>query len=429
MACLCVLFFHVNVAAQDNHIWHLYQKFSSLLGALALAGRSGVILFFLLSGFLLFLPYAKALLFDSPWPSLWQFYLRRTFRIVPAYYVALALMIFLFHPEYLQADYLHKLWLFLTFRMDFPITFESINGPFWTLAVEFQFYILLPLLTWIFGLVVRRGKVGWRVAKLTLCLVGMAAWGVLSLYWSRVWSPQGTLHAFISPSLAEAVNPYIVGGGGKYLETFAFGMLICMLYTYVQHTPQENHWDKALQKLSIPLFLAGMAILSFMAYWNLYYWDQGRTFHFFGRYHTLMLTSWSEWQGLCYAIGFGLCMLALLYGPAWLKRPFEWSPLRWIGLISFSLYMWHDPLIYLFVRVVIIPLHQQVTNLIVLYSLVWVWVLLAIIPFSCASYLLVEKPGVRLGEKLRRKLIKPLPEQRTMPVPAVPVPEHQPAPR
>src|SRR5258708_3372708 len=81
IACLSVLLFHINVAARDFHIWSPIHEFGSLGGAAAFYGQSGVILFFVLSGFLLFLPYAKALLFDSPWPSFWQFYLRRLFRI------------------------------------------------------------------------------------------------------------------------------------------------------------------------------------------------------------------------------------------------------------------------------------------------------------------------------------------------------------
>ena len=53
------------------------------VASVAYYGESGVIFFFLLSSFLLFLPYAKALLFEDPWPSLRRFYLRRIFRILP----------------------------------------------------------------------------------------------------------------------------------------------------------------------------------------------------------------------------------------------------------------------------------------------------------------------------------------------------------
>jgi peptidoglycan/LPS O-acetylase OafA/YrhL len=42
----------------------------------------------------------------------------------------------------------------------------------------------------------------------------------------------------------------------------------------------------------------------------------------------------------------------------------------------------------------------QAWNYALAFSLYWVWALLVVIPFSALSYLLVEKPGVTLGEKL-----------------------------
>src|SRR5579875_2484008 len=47
-------------------------------------GNTGVQLFFVLSGFLLFMPYAKALLLGRPLPSILRFYQRRALRILPA---------------------------------------------------------------------------------------------------------------------------------------------------------------------------------------------------------------------------------------------------------------------------------------------------------------------------------------------------------
>src|SRR5437763_6263892 len=86
IACLTVLTFHISLMARDTHILKLLEPYHS---AVVLAGGSGVTLFFVLSGFLLFLPYAKALLSSSTWPSAQLFYIRRIFRIVPAYYTSL----------------------------------------------------------------------------------------------------------------------------------------------------------------------------------------------------------------------------------------------------------------------------------------------------------------------------------------------------
>jgi len=194
IACLSVLFFHINFYARETNIWRPIHDFGSVVGALALAGQSGVTLFFVLSGFLLFMPYAKSLLFQAPWPSLRLFYLRRGFRIIPAYYVTLFLMIVLFHQEYLKPQHLKDIWLFLTFFMDSPSTFQQIDGPFWTLAVEAQFYMLLPLLALGIGLIVRHGSMAWRTISITLCLFALVAWGLLSRYWGHYyqWNPTQT---------------------------------------------------------------------------------------------------------------------------------------------------------------------------------------------------------------------------------------------
>src|SRR5215470_6644912 len=57
--------------------------------------QTGVHLFFVLSGFLLFMPYARALVLGRPLPSARQFYRRRALRILPAYYVCLAILVLL----------------------------------------------------------------------------------------------------------------------------------------------------------------------------------------------------------------------------------------------------------------------------------------------------------------------------------------------
>lgn len=411
IACLSVLMFHVNFSLSTNHIWlPPVSGIQTLVNAIAIYGQCGVVLFFVLSGFLLFLPYAKALLFDGTWPSLRQFYLRRIFRIIPAYYVALFFMVLLFNREYFQMNHWHDLWLFLTLRQDFPATYQALDGPFWTLAVEFQFYLLLPLIAWIMGLVVRRGKAGWRLMKLTCCLSVMIAWGLFSLYWGNyVWGAGKTLFPFLPNSIVNTVMPYIYGGGGKSLEVFAVGMLLCMLYIFLQNAPEAKHWNEKLRVFSIPFFLMGLAILSFMTLWHFYMWYFNYTLHFFDPYRNLLIPAWNEWQGIFYALGFGMCIFALLNGPSWLKRPFEWAPLRWIGFISFSLYMWHDPLIEFFTATILVPLHQALPthSTLLLIGLLWAWVIVVVIPISLASYLWIEKPGIHLGEKLRSKLIKP----------------------
>ncbi|WP_322480936.1 acyltransferase, partial [Thermogemmatispora sp.] len=156
LACLAVLVFHVNWTTYHQHLWQpLHQP---LVSSFLLVGSTGVTLFFILSGFLLFLPYVGALLSEErPWPSVRRFYLRRALRIWPAYYVSLFILITLWQPQYWQPAHWRELLLFVTFFMDStPETFRKINGPYWTLAIEWQFYLLLPLLSLGIFLLLRR---------------------------------------------------------------------------------------------------------------------------------------------------------------------------------------------------------------------------------------------------------------------------------
>src|SRR5215469_17085949 len=102
IACLMVIWFHIYRIPRDLHIWNTQPSDHLLLNSFLYFGRYGVTLFFVLSGFLLFMPFAKALLFEKTWPSTRQFYVRRVFRIVPAYYLSLMLMVLIFQRQYLQ---------------------------------------------------------------------------------------------------------------------------------------------------------------------------------------------------------------------------------------------------------------------------------------------------------------------------------------
>lgn len=110
IAALLVVTLHINEIAGVP--WDVNQN--PIATAFAFFGRTGVVLFFVLSGFLLFMPYARALLFQEAWPSARTFYLRRIFRIWPGYYFTLAAMILLFSHKYLQPAYWPQLGLFLT---------------------------------------------------------------------------------------------------------------------------------------------------------------------------------------------------------------------------------------------------------------------------------------------------------------------------
>jgi peptidoglycan/LPS O-acetylase OafA/YrhL len=160
------------------------------------------------------------------------------------------------------------------------------------------------------------------------------------------------------------------------------------------------------------MFLAGLLILGLLSALHLYYisinpYDYQKyyaVFTFLDPYTRLFSQIWQQWQSIAYALCYGLCMHALLYGSSRLKRPFEWPVLRWIGLISFSLYMWHLPFILLYMNV-LLPQFQG-WGAMIKYTGLMAWILFIIFPISLTLYRWIEMPGMRLGEMLIQQLEK-----------------------
>ncbi|HEX5546708.1 MAG TPA: acyltransferase family protein, partial [Ktedonobacterales bacterium] len=160
LAALSIVLFHVMLFLQleytplsqaINHTWYYLS--------------TGVHLFFVLSGFLLFLPYARAMLDGQRLPSTRRFYRRRALRILPAYWVCLAIMValkfYVRHVPFSLGDVTAHIFLI---HDSFPQFNRDYDGPFWTLAVEAQFYLLLPLLALVVSWVCGSRRSPWRIA-------------------------------------------------------------------------------------------------------------------------------------------------------------------------------------------------------------------------------------------------------------------------
>ena len=393
IACLIVIAYHISLITRDLRIWHPGSAQHQVLTSLLLSGFSGVTLFFVLSGFLLFLPYARALLYNETWPSIRQFYLRRALRIIPAYYAALLLLLLfpVLQPQPIPSLSAWNVGLFLSFLMDSTkATFEQINGPFWTLAVEWQFYMLLPVLTLGMRIFTRRlASAQKRFRAVSGCLLLLIVWGV---GW-RVWGLRASAQLALSNTPGAHIKSILLvlfyGSKGKFLEDFAVGMLICLAYVYAQRVSG----DRLAQWLGQTCFwFWGIGI------WLLFYTATSWPWSLFQHFPALVHDSLVE---LLYACGYGLCILAILFNRAILQRCFSWSPLRSLGQISFSLYMWHLPLLVLLMN----SLEHRFTggNPCAIYILQWVYVGLVIIPFCANFYRLFEKPGMLLADSMRKK--------------------------
>ena len=329
VAALSIVLFHAMLFLQLE-----YQPWSQAINHGWYYLSTGVHLFFVLSGFLLFLPYVRALLDGERLPSARRFYRRRALRILPAYLVCLAAMValtyivrqcpFSFGDVATHAVLIHDA---------FPQYNRDYDGPFWTMAVEAQFYVLMPLMALVVAWVCRASRSPWRIAGGILLLIA----GALTV---RLIDTQ--LMASIPPNSGFADSPQgifvlaTMGMQGKYLEVFAVGMFCALLY--VLTIERRMLPARRVRQLGL-LMLAGALICMAIAIPNV---DMAG----------LMVSPGAQWgvdvigYPLLVGLGFGGLMLAILWGGRWIRIPFEFAPMRMVGLFSYSLYLWHLPIIH-----------------------------------------------------------------------------------
>jgi peptidoglycan/LPS O-acetylase OafA/YrhL len=137
-------------------------------GTLRWSGWMGVDLFFALSGFLIGAQLLQPLARGEPLHA-GRFYLRRAFRILPAYAVVLAL--YLAWPAFRETPPMRPAWQFLTFTMNlWPApTGQRAFSHAWSLCVEEHFYLLCPLLAWALA---RRASLRAVVAVASVLVLG-----------------------------------------------------------------------------------------------------------------------------------------------------------------------------------------------------------------------------------------------------------------
>lgn len=196
------------------------------------SGYMFVDLMLMLSGFLLML---GALSSRSQRPR--DFYIARAARILPSYWLCMAIMLFAFAlPENLYGSAKH-LWTDLLSHLSFThnlfdqsYRFTHLNGALWTLAVEVQFYLIFPLLAKAF----QRRPAGVYCAMTALGVIARIAMAVciedLTIYLNRL---------------------------SAMLDVYANGMLAAWIYHRLCRRPQSarSAW------LNTALAIAALALI------------------------------------------------------------------------------------------------------------------------------------------------------------------------
>ena len=162
-------------------VLHHYTLFVSndddTFGWVGRIGWAGVDLFFALSGYLIGNQIFKALKTDGGL-SLKAFYARRLLRTLPNYLVVLA--IYFMWPAWGENAALAPAWRYLSFTQNLGLAPGTAFSHSWSLAIEEQFYLLLPALA-LLGIALRlRIGAGWIFIA---CVIGAGM-----LVRARLWS-------------------------------------------------------------------------------------------------------------------------------------------------------------------------------------------------------------------------------------------------
>lgn len=296
LAILLVFLYHLALFSG----WQATAPLDRALSGLMLHGWIGVDLFFVLSGFLI-----TGILLDSRGEPGWlrRFYLRRIFRIVPAYYAALVVQLVVLaiagEPGRARIGWTAT-WLtnHLLSREGWDALVTTLHH-FWSLAVEEQYYILWPLLV---GLIAVR-----RLRWLALLLIVAACV-------SRVVLVQrGAL-----------VGSYVLLPAR--MDGLAVGGLLAMMVR------GGTGAAGTARSLRLPALFAAL-LLVLLAAWR------GRLAYGDPFMLALGLSALALVAGavMLYAMGRDLAGR----GPRWLES----GPLPLLGKYSYALYLWHQPVI------------------------------------------------------------------------------------
>ena len=382
-ACLCVLAVHVG-----GH----YSPQTVATYKLGLLGQ-GLIFFFALSGFLIFLPMVRKLFGGKPMPNNVSYALHRLLRVFPAY-----LFIFLFANFVMRAVFVENaavaeqhftdnglgvltdpltLLANLTLVHSYiPSMLQTGINPSWSLSLEFAFYIALPLLTGIAFFLRKRTSIPAPILAMIPVVVMFVVGITGKLYTASRVGPSG----ITDPKLLDwGPNEIAVLSRSFWslADNFTYGMLAAVVFVAI-----DNGMLKG-------------AIATRMRWWT------GIAMIPTAVISLKLIDDNSRWQSSTVAFGSALLILFIIVPLARgeksaLAERADWAPLSYVGMISLSVYLWHFPVLIMIGRFGWLAGDS-------VPGMAWNFLVIAVvsIAFGSLTYRFIEKPALTYARRFK----------------------------
>ncbi|MCR9289857.1 MAG: acyltransferase [Bacteroidetes bacterium] len=326
---LAVLFVLLSHSSNDNLFFHEYLNFQKI-------GKIGVYLFFVLSAYLLDRQIALALMTGKSSKLYWKnYFLRRFLRIYPLFTISLL--------AYGFASFM-GMETMIQSKEDFFSHLFLIKGEwmYWSIPVEFKYYFISPLIMFFCHKYLK-----WDI-KYMLILLSIIMVLATALTLSKSFVTDSRVSTF------------------RYFPIFLVGTIISIYELLIK---QKHNLEKYKQKIEIAGGISLAIILITIPYYFQLIFDK-------------TIPSQNAKFYVFFAVLWGLILITAKYGTGIIKRILEFKLLRFLGIISFSLYLFHQLILKLIIsNYIVLPENIKI----------YIFFIFSII-LSTITYLIIEKP-------------------------------------
>jgi peptidoglycan/LPS O-acetylase OafA/YrhL len=356
IAALSVLVYHIG-------FWGRLQQTHAYGAALTSLGF-GVAVFFVLSGFLLYRPFFNAEVTGSPRPRIRVFLRRRVVRVVPAYWLALTVLAIFPGLIGVFTDHWWRYYGFLQIYSSVPLIRITGISVAWSLCIEVSFYLALPFYAALTRRLVRDLDPD-RKALVQLGFLTVLGAASLILGWG--------IHGAATPPLLLT-----------FFDWFALGMGLAVISVWAHGRAEQPRPIRLIVEHPAWCWAAALAVYAILS---------GLVAS--APQHYLLSRSQAFEDHALRGLVALLLVLPAVFGSeagGWPRRLLAHGWMRWLGLISYGIFLWHLPLLLWMYRH---GLHF--TPLLLLCTLA------VTIACAAASYYLVERPLLRFKDPRPRR--------------------------